>query len=97
MSDKRSKEEAISSTRLVLAKYLEEFKNLSREEIYQQRKKKFLDIGKKRSFTTFSTDFGNFVKKDNIIFIIKKKLTEYKKYLIIAFTLSILIVIFLFK
>ena len=93
----RKKEEAVSSTKLILSKHLEQFKNLTREEIHQQRRKKFLDIGKKRSFTSFSTEFGNFVKKDNIIFIFKKKLTEYKKYLIVAFILSILIGLFLTK
>ena len=38
------------STKEILIKYLEEFKKYTRDEIFEQRKEKFLNIGKQKSF-----------------------------------------------
>ena len=43
----RNKKQVISSTKTALIKYLEEFKNYTREEIFEQRKKKFYYILKR--------------------------------------------------
>ena len=52
----RNKEQVISSVKAALIRHLEEFKNFTREEIYEQRKKKFLNVGRQKSFTVFSKD-----------------------------------------
>jgi len=91
----RKKEEVISSVKLVLKENLDEFKNYSREEIFEQRKKKFLEIGKQKTFTSFSQNFGSFVKKDNIITLVKESFKKYKKQLTIVSVLLLLFGLFL--
>ena len=52
----RNKESILFSTRELLEKYLDGFKNYTRDEILNQRKEKFLGIGKQKAFTVFSTE-----------------------------------------
>jgi len=61
----RNKAQVISSIKSVLVKYLDEFKNYTREEIFEQRKKKFLNIGRQKSFITSSEDEIGLVEKGN--------------------------------
>jgi len=91
----RNKEQIILSTKEVLKKYLEEFKEYSREEIYQKRKEKFLSIGKQKTFKTFS-DKTYWIKKDNIFLFFKKNLFKYKKILIIVIALIFVGLLYLF-
>ena len=91
----RNKEKAILSTREVLAKYLEEFNGLSGEEIFEQRKKKFLNIGKQKTFRVFS-DQIDWIKKDNFLIFTKKILFRFKKELIIIILLILTAILFLF-
>jgi len=91
----RGKEEIIFSTREVLKKYLEEFKEYSRERIFQQRREKFLNIGKQKSFKTF-TDKAYWIKKGNILDFFGKNLIKYKKTLLIAFILILAGLLYLF-
>ena len=93
----RNKEQVISSIRAALIKHLEEFKNYTREEIYEQRKKKFLQIGRQKSFTIFSKDEGSLVEKYNFLVLIKKSYLKYKNKIIIAFLLFLAVGIFLIK
>jgi len=79
----------------VKIKYLEEFKNYTREEIFEQRKKKFLNIGRQKSFITSSKDEISLVEKDNFFVLIKRKCFEYKNRLIIAFLLFVIVGLFL--
>ena len=53
-------------------KYLEEFSKLNKEQIFQQRKDKFLEIGKQKSFTQFLADETGIVEK--YIFFKDKKI-----------------------
>ena len=76
-------------------KYLDEFKKFSREEIFEQRKKKFLDIGKEKTFTVFSKG-TSWIKKDNFFMPIKEILFKYKIKLIIAILLTLMVFLFLF-
>ena len=76
-------------------KYLEEFKNFSREEIFEQRKEKFLNIGKQKTFTVFSKKTG-WVGKDNFFAYVKEILLKFKKELIIVSLLVLVAVLFLF-
>jgi len=79
----RNRENFISSIKEVLIKHLEEFKKYSREEICEQRKEKFLNIGKQKTFTVFSKEAA-WIRKSNFFEFIKKNLFKFKKELIIA-------------
>jgi len=78
----RNKEQVISSTKKILIKYLNEFKEKTRQEILDQRKEKFLSIGKYKSFKVFS---------NNTEWIKKKHFFKFKKELIIAAIILILV------
>jgi len=89
----RNKELAVLSTKEALIKYLDEFKKYTREEIFDQRKKKFLNIGKGKTLSVFSRT-TDFVNKENFIGNIKEILHRYKKvlivFIILAFVLTLI-------
>ena len=58
----RSKEQVLESTKLLLIKYLNKFEKLTSEEIIEERKKKFLEIGKKKSFSFLSKDANQLIE-----------------------------------
>ena len=91
----RNKEQVILSTKEVLIKYLEEFKKYTGEEIFEQRKKKFLSIGKEKTFTVFSRR-TNWIRKNNFFEPVKKILLKFKKELVIVALLIFIAVLFLF-
>ena len=74
----RNKEQAILSTKEVLIKSLEEFKKYTREEIFEQRKKKFLSIGKEKTLTIFSKG-TDWIGKNNFFGLLKKFYLSLKK------------------
>ena len=90
----RNKEKAIFLIKEVLIKHLEEFAKFSREEIFEQRRKKFLDIGKEKMFTIFSRERDLIIKYDYFSFI-KKIFSQNKKGIIISVLLVLLGAIFL--
>ena len=91
----RNKEQIIFSTKKALVKHLEEFKKFTGEEIFEQRKEKFLSIGKQKSFQVFSVQTNWFIK-DNFITPTRKTLFRFKKELIIAILLIFVVLLFLF-
>ena len=91
----RNKKQVISSIKTVLIKYLEEFKKYTGEEIFEQRKKKFLSIGKEKTFTVFSRG-TDWIRKDNFLKPVKEILFKFKKELVIAALLIFIAVLFLF-
>jgi len=93
----RNKEQSILSAKEILTKYLEEFKNYTREEIFEQRRKKFLEIGKQKTFASFPKNLGDLVEKDNLISLLKENFLKFKKYLIIVFLLFLVTVLLLIK
>ena len=82
------------STKEVLLKYLEKFKEYTREEIFEQRKEKFLSIGKRKAFTIFSKE-SDWVAKDNFFVFVKEILFKFKKELIIGMLLILVGIVFL--
>jgi len=90
----RDKDHIIVSTRKVLIKYLEEFKKFSRGEIFEQRKEKFLNIGKQKTFTVFLKEAA-WIEKSNFLVSIKKILLKFKKELIIIALLIFTVFLFL--
>ena len=91
----RNKNQIIFSTKKALVKHLEEFKKFTREEIFEQRKEKFLSIGKQKSFKVFSDQTNLFIK-DNFFAPTRKTLFRFKKELIIAILLIFVVLLFLF-
>ena len=91
----RNREEVILSTREILIKSLEEFKKYTREEVYEQRKKKFLNIGTEKSLTLFSSG-KDWINKDNFFGSLKEILFNFKKEIIITSLLLFIIFLFLF-
>jgi len=91
----RNKEQSATSIREVLIKYLEEFKQYKREEIFEQRKQKFLSIGKEKNFSVFSTGV-NFIKKDNFFRSFKEVIIRFKKKIVIISTLAVILYLLLF-
>tara|TARA_Y100000590_G_scaffold68502_1_gene74666 strand:- start:462 stop:1556 length:1095 start_codon:yes stop_codon:yes gene_type:complete len=90
----RNKEKVIQSTKEALKKYLDYFKKYSREEIFNQRKEKFLNIGKQKTFKVFSSK-TDWIKKENIFGSLKTILLRFKKEFIVVFLLLIAAVLFL--
>ena len=91
----RNKDQVISLTKGILIKYLEEFKNYTGEEIFEQRKKKFLSIGKQKHFKVFSGEVS-WIEKNNIFEYGKAILLKFKKEIIIGIFLISLIALYLF-
>ena len=87
----RNKDEMISTVKGSLQKYLKEFDSFSGEEILELRNKKFLDIGKKKSFTVFSSGDGSFIKKINLFLSLKESIAKHKIKFLIAFILFLVI------
>ena len=66
-----------------------------REEILNQRKDKFLNIGKTRSFTVFSSDKDGLLKSSNFLINIKEKILKEKLKFFIILGLIILVGLFI--
>ena len=91
----RNKSQIIFSTKKALVKHLEEFKKFTGEEIFEQRKEKFLSIGKQKSFKVFS-DQIDWIKKDDFFITVKEILFKFKKELIMAIILIFAVLLYLF-
>ena len=85
----RNKEEILDTTRKAIGKQLSEFDKFKSEEIFEQRKQKFLNIGKQRSFTSFIDSETSLVKKDKVILFLKEKLLNSKTVIITILLLII--------
>ena len=83
----RNKNQIMLSIKNTLKKYLREMSTLSREEIFNQRKTKFLEIGRRKGFTAPSTGKVRLSVKNNILTFIKLFLLKNKFILIISFIL----------
>ena len=91
----RNKESAVFSIKEILIKYLDEFKKYNREEILEQRKIKFLNIGKEKTFSVFSKG-TSFIRKSNFFETIKGNLFKFKKEFGIIVLLVLITALFLF-
>jgi len=83
----RNKNQIMLSIKDVLKKYLNEMSTLSREEIFNQRKTKFLEIGRQKGFASPSTDEARLSVKNNIYTFIKLFLSKNKFILIVTLIL----------
>jgi len=90
----RNRDEIISSTQKALAKHLLDYKKYDRLKIFDQRKEKFLNIGKEESFNIFSNTSLQ-IRKNNFFSFFKEILFKFKKELIIVVLLIIAGILFL--
>ena len=88
----RNKEEMILLIKEALKKNLDEFVSFNREEVFEQRKQKFLEIGKQKSFTAFSINESGLLKKYNFISTIKLNILKHKNKLILILLFFILFI-----
>jgi len=91
----RHKEEVVLNTKKTIENYLIEFDNLSKEEIFNQRKQKFLNIGKEKRFPSFIGSESNLIKKNKLLSYLKSKFFANKTKVII--TLLLVAIYFLIK
>jgi len=89
----RNKDAIIISVQNSIRNSLEEFSNYSREEIFEQRKKKFLNIGKQKYFSSFSKS-AKWIIKDSIPGTFKKFLLKFNKKLILILILLVFVGLF---
>ena len=91
----RNKEQALFSAKHVLIKYLDEFQKYSRKEILEQRKQKFLSIGKQKTFKVFSSE-QEWITKYSFWSTAKQFFINYKKQIIIVSLVLSILGMFLF-
>tara|TARA_B100000029_G_scaffold437220_1_gene452281 strand:+ start:1893 stop:2990 length:1098 start_codon:yes stop_codon:yes gene_type:complete len=91
----RNKEEIINSTKEILEKHLLEFGNYTGEQIFEQRKQKFLNIGKQDTFKIFSSK-NILTNKNNLLPFFKEILFKFKKEAIVIALLVLAGFLFLF-
>jgi len=90
----RDRDKMASIVKSSLLKHLSYFQNYTGDEIFDQRKSKFLETGKQKSFSVFSQKGIEFLHKDNLVVFFQQKLTKYKKKLIIFFLLIVAFILF---
>ena len=88
----RNKMESVLSVKNAIEKYLEEFKNFSREAIFEQRKNKFLSIGKYKGLNTFLKDENYRNVKNNIAVLVKNKYLKISIVFLFIITLGLFLV-----
>ncbi len=91
----RNKEKILFSAKESILKYLEEFKKYTGDEIFKQRREKFLNIGKQKSFTAFygKTDW---IQKSGLFANFIKIFLRFKKELIITTILIFIALLYFF-
>ena len=86
----RDRDQMLEGLKISISKNLEYFKDLSPEEIINERKNKFLKIGRNKGFISNSEDLNTLsVKSNNLKEILKSKKT------LIGFTAVVIILLFL--
>tara|TARA_B100000029_G_scaffold467838_1_gene504367 strand:+ start:1663 stop:2766 length:1104 start_codon:yes stop_codon:yes gene_type:complete len=90
----RNKEQVILPTKNALIKYLNEFDKYTDEEIFEHRKKKFLNIGRQRSFSTLLNEEDGLVVKNNFLGLVKKNILAKKIELIGILIIFLFIILF---
>jgi len=89
----RNQENTIKNCKEILLKYLGGFNHYSREQIFEERKNKFLNIGTQKSLGVFLKD-GDWIDKEKFLQKFKEAFSKYKKKFIVAFFLMILGILF---
>jgi len=91
----RNKEEILISVKLAIAESLNEYKKSSGEEIFEQRKNKFLNVGKQKNFIPFLNIENSLSSKLNFFQSLKENFIKQKNKLIVIFLILLAIIWFL--
>ena len=87
----RDKELMLENIRISLIKNLDQFKDMSAEEIFNNRKNKFLKIGRNKGFITNLEELSSLKKSENNVY----RLFKSKKLFILS-SLVIIVIVSLF-
>jgi acetyl-CoA carboxylase carboxyl transferase subunit alpha len=93
----RDKELILQNVKNSIEKHLEEFKNMSQEEILTHRKNKFLKIGRNNGFVNNTEDTSTLTMQKNKFGIILERVAEAKNKIIILAAISLLIIYILYS
>ena len=88
----RDKDLILDNVRTSLRNNVDFFSNMNREEIFMQRKNKFLSIGRGKGFASYTDKSESLLMKTTIIDNIKNKILQNKNYLIIALAIIAMII-----
>ncbi len=91
----RDKDIILENVRKSLRNNLEFFSNMSRDEIFAQRKNKFLSIGRTKGFASDTDKSESLLMKETIVDIVKNKIMQNRNYFLLATGGVIAIVFFL--
>ena len=89
----RDKDLILDNVRTSLRNNLEIFSNMNKDEVFMQRKNKFLSIGRGKGFTTSADQSDGLLMKTSIIENIKNKVLENKNYFLVALVIIIMTMI----
>ena len=88
----RDKDLILNNVRDCIKNSIKEFSTLTRDEIFNHRKNKFLSIGRSGGFVSSSENFDDLSMKSNFIDIVKIKFSTYRKHLAIFILITIIII-----
>ncbi len=91
----RDKDIILENVRSSLRNNLESFSNMSRDEIFSQRKNKFLSIGRTKDFASDANKSESLLMKATVIDILKNKIIQNRNYFLLALAGIFAIIIFL--
>ncbi len=94
----RGSDAVLKNVKHSIEKNLDEFSNLSREEIFEERKKKFLSIGRSKGFYSSSTNKDKLILQTNKFNKLIQKINDNKKVstlVFLTFIISIFLVFFI--
>ena len=86
----RDRDLILDNVRNSIRKNLETFENMNKDEIFMQRKDKFLSIGRSKGFTSYSVFSDNLSMKVSLLNKIKNKLDNNKKYVLLLIGIFVL-------
>ena len=87
----RDRDLILENLKISISQNLEYFKNLSSEEIMNERKNKFLNIGRNKGFISDTEDLTSLTIKNNNL----EKILRSKNFLISAFIISLILLVFI--
>ena len=87
----RDKDLTLNNTRSYIKSNLNEFSSMSRDEILNHRKNRFLSIGRSEGFTQQPSDIGNLSIKPDFISIIKAKIIKNRKTIMLTMVILLFI------
>ena len=89
----RNKYLVIDELKIAIRKNLDELSKLSKEDILNQRKQKFLSMGRKKRFVINADNLDKMTVEENIFLILRNKFSDFKL-LVYIFVITFFVLIF---